>query len=954
MAKRLQFCTALLLSMSVFATGCTVDVQDPNEQGSTTDPSTTNTAPVIELKGEPVLTIPVNTAFVEPGVLAMDAEDGDITSAVYSNSMQVDTGKPGKYEIIYRVTDSANKAAEPVKRIVIVTDPVVGPEEPSVEPGEPEVLVPSIEGIKLVGFTSDKDLVELKTLVSGSVIDLSQTSIDLLNIVADSADVSNTGSVHFKLDGPVSIDRWENNAIYTMAVDTVNLSIAKSQFPVGDYALTVTPYALPDMEGQKGAVKTISFKVVDNQIVTSVPKIAAVELVSVTEGTGDYVVVTRITEGAEINLADLATRHVNVIAVSEDVSKTGSVHFSLVGPTEIDRAENVAAYALANETKHLDLTKNELAVGDYALVVTPYAGADATGEAGIPLLINFAVVGEVSAPEDPAVESPAPIAKSDSYTFYAGSDAQPGQVQPVSANDEFNGDAVYSVTKAPSHGSIDMFDMGYFTYTPDAGFSGSDSFTYQVAQAGKTSSASVVINVAAANTGDTGGSSEGFTVIKPSPDSKLIYVSSSTGSDANTCLSEAAPCKTISAGLEKMRNGYPDHLYLKRGDVWRDQRLLNLHSGRSAKEPAVITYYGTTGPRPKIENSNTSLHIFKGKMTNFSFIGLEFSAYRLDPDSPMFTGDAQANIVLLGGNENILFEDNKFSFTEIIMQKWDSGSPTNITLRRNIWTGAYYNKSSYNRDKRPSNLYADGVVGLVIEENVFDSGGWNPKVKGAGANMFNHNIYIQASTDGASLKLRNNIITRGSSHGAQLRSGGVAENNFFGRNALGLLIGYDLVPLKDGVVAHALNNVASEGHSMVKGVDPCSGVNLCTQALFGIDFGVYGKADWQAHGNIASLTSPDDAWSSMYSKLNRKGINVDNPDIKSSNNISYGWGATDEAKDKGYPDPTRTLGSYNQTLGGDKSFDAFMNVVLNRPLGTWDKRYTADAINNYIRAGFGR
>lgn len=416
MAKRLQFCTALLLSMSVFATGCTVDVQDPNEQGSTTDPSTTNTAPVIELKGEPVLTIPVNTAFVEPGVLAMDAEDGDITSAVYSNSMQVDTGKPGKYEIIYRVTDSANKAAEPVKRIVIVTDPVVGPEEPSVEPGEPEVLVPSIEGIKLVGFTSDKDLVELKTLVSGSVIDLSQTSIDLLNIVADSADVSNTGSVHFKLDGPVSIDRWENNAIYTMAVDTVNLSIAKSQFPVGDYALTVTPYALPDMEGQKGAVKTISFKVVDNQIVTSVPKIAAVDFISVSE-TGEYLPTSRLEEGAEILLSSAMSGLVNIIAVSEDANKTGSVQFTLAGPTEISRVENNPPYALANETRHLKLANEELPAGDYTLIMTPYEGTDATGEAGIPLMVNFSVAGEYDVPEESGVDAPAvaaPVAKPDS------------------------------------------------------------------------------------------------------------------------------------------------------------------------------------------------------------------------------------------------------------------------------------------------------------------------------------------------------------------------------------------------------------------------------------------------------------------------------------------------------------------------------------------------------------
>lgn len=951
MAKRLQFCTALLLSMSVFATGCTVDVQDPNEQGSTTDPSTTNTAPVIELKGEPVLTIPVNTAFVEPGVLAMDAEDGDITSAVYSNSMQVDTGKPGKYEIIYRVTDSANKAAEPVKRIVIVTDPVVGPEEPSVEPGEPEVLVPAIEAVKLVGFTGAgvREMVELSTLKDGSIIDLSQTSIDQLNVVAESADVSGTGSVHFKLSGPVGVDRWENNARYTMVVETVNFSVSKSEFPVGDYTLAITPYSLPDMGGNKGVVKTINFKVVDNQIVSNVPKIAAVDLVSVTEVKGEYVVVSRITEGVEIDLGNLTTNLVNIIAVSEDVSKTGSVQFSLDGPVEINRAENNPAYALENETIHIDLSKNGLPAGDYTLVVTPYADVDAGGEAGIPLLVNFSVVGEHAASEEPVVMQP--VAKADSYTFYAGSDAQPGQVQPVSANDEFENGAVYAITKGPSHGSVTMFDMGFFTYTPDSGFAGADSFTYQITQSGKTSSASVSVNVVA----PTVEASAGFTVIKPSADSKLIYVSSSLGSDANTCLSEAAPCKSVAAGLEKMRNGYPDHLYLKRGDVWREERLVNLHSGRSAAEPAVISYYGASGARPKLENSSPALHIFKGSMSNFSFVGIEFSAYKLDPKHSEFTGDGYANIVLLGGNQNILFEDNKFSFAEMILQNWETGSPKNITLRRNIFTGAYSSKSSYERNKRPSNLFADGVDGLLIEENVFDQGGWNPDVKGAGANMFNHNMYIQHNTNGNKLVIRNNIVTRASSHGIHGRPGGLFENNFFARNTVSLQMGYNGYPLKSGAKAQALNNVITEGTSMVKGKDACQGVNLCTSAMWGLIINEPGSGVFSVKDNILHSTFAGDTdWSSIYKSLNKVDITqLSGSNFSYDNNLVWRWKSDSDAVGS-YPAPGRTLADYNQSIGGSKDFDQFMNVVKSRQVGHWDKKYTASAINDYIRAGFGR
>jgi hypothetical protein len=447
----------------------------------------------------------------------------------------------------------------------------------------------------------------------------------------------------------------------------------------------------------------------------------------------------------------------------------------------------------------------------------------------------------------------------------------------------------------------------------------------------------------------------GFTVIKPSKDSKLIYVSNSQGNDKNSCLTEAAPCKTIAAGAKKMRSGYPDHLYLKQGDVWRDQTLNNLASGRNASEPAVVAFYGKSGKRPKIEVSSTS-HVHKNKIQYVHFIGLEISAYKMDPKNAAFTGTNGGNIMMLGAKENLLFEDNLFNHVEVVAQSWQGGIPKNLTFRRNIWTGYYYSKSSLDRNSRPSNMYMDGVDGLTIEENVFDHGGWHDSVPNAGANMFNHNIYLQHSVNGAKVVLRKNIITRASSHGAQLRAGGLAEDNFFGRNALGLLIGYSVEPLKTGVRAHAINNVASEGHSMIKGINACKGNGLCTSAVWGIEFDINGAADWQARGNIASLLSPEDKqWQTKYKSLVKKSMpGLDNPVAKSSNNISWKWESATQGTGPKYPAPDRTLADYNASLGGTKSFDAFMTVVLNRQLQTWDERYTASAINNYIRAGFGK
>lgn len=455
--------------------------------------------------------------------------------------------------------------------------------------------------------------------------------------------------------------------------------------------------------------------------------------------------------------------------------------------------------------------------------------------------------------------------------------------------------------------------------------------------------------------------SVGFTPIKPSADSRRVYVSSSTGKDTNDCASESTPCKTLLAGMKKLRQGFPDHLYLKRGDTWRDEAIMNqLPSGRSATEPLVVTSYGTTGARPKIESGsgNTSLRFQKEKVAHVHVIGLEFSAYKLVPGTPSFDGTSHADIMLLGGHSDFLFEDNKFSFIELVMQNWTSGSnagnPSNIRLRRNIWTGTYYNESSFNQDNRPSNIYASSVSGLTIEENVLDHGGWHPTVPGAGANMYNHNIYVQVTTDGSKLLLKNNIITRASSHGAQLRGGGLAEDNFFARNTVGLMLGY-WEPIPTGVRAHAFDNVISEGIPMVRGNAACTGNNLCTGALWGLEFSAMGFADWRGERNIISHVRINPESTAKYGSLSRASVHTHKDQastVQLNGNLAYKWTNNTEGVSAQYPDPERTLGSYNQSLGGANSFEAFMDVVLNRAPATWDERYTASAINKYIRAGF--
>ena len=74
--------------------------------------------PVITLKGNEEIIIHVGQTYTEPGFIAEDNYDGDITEKVEVIS-EVDNEKEGTYRIIYRVVDSSGNVAE-VERIVIV------------------------------------------------------------------------------------------------------------------------------------------------------------------------------------------------------------------------------------------------------------------------------------------------------------------------------------------------------------------------------------------------------------------------------------------------------------------------------------------------------------------------------------------------------------------------------------------------------------------------------------------------------------------------------------------------------------------------------------------------------------------------------------------------------------------------------------------------------------------
>ena len=79
--------------------------------------------PVIQLNGTEILQIIEGSLYIEPGFVAHDNMDGDITNQVLVSG-EVDSSKSGNYSLFYSVTDQAGNMSDLLKRTVIVSSSV--------------------------------------------------------------------------------------------------------------------------------------------------------------------------------------------------------------------------------------------------------------------------------------------------------------------------------------------------------------------------------------------------------------------------------------------------------------------------------------------------------------------------------------------------------------------------------------------------------------------------------------------------------------------------------------------------------------------------------------------------------------------------------------------------------------------------------------------------------------
>lgn len=122
--------------------------------------------------------------------------------------------------------------------------------------------------------------------------------------------------------------------------------------------------------------------------------------------------------------------------------------------------------------------------------------------------VSSVKVMQLSAPSSgstPTPPSPSDlVVHGDGYVTTAGHALSAAFAASVLSNDSSSSSMHASLVTGPAHGTLQMADNGTFTYTPNSGFAGIDSFVYQTTDdAGAIGSSTALISVAPVKVGAT-------------------------------------------------------------------------------------------------------------------------------------------------------------------------------------------------------------------------------------------------------------------------------------------------------------------------------------------------------------------------------------------------------------------------------------------------------------------
>lgn len=486
-----------------------------------------------------------------------------------------------------------------------------------------------------------------------------------------------------------------------------------------------------------------------------------------------------------------------------------------------------------------------------------------------------------------------------------------------------------------------------------------------------------------------------WTVFTPSPDSRVIYVSSSTGNDSNNGLSQQSPKKTLAAGYGLLRDGYPDWLLLKSGDTWNERFASWNKSGRSTNEMMRLGSYGA-GERPRLlTGASTGFEASVGSpKANLAITDVYFMA-----DGYNGSNGAPYGITVYGPWSNLLIENCRVEgyFTNVALQGAESARMSNLRVRRNVILDAH----KVGPDGHAQGLIIGHTNGGLIEGNLLDHNGWKPSV-GAMPTIFRHNVYLNPDNT-TGLTVRANIVAQGAASGLR-SSGEVCENNLLLANPVNLVVAGDVRVMRNNVTLDSRDLTSNDPRGFGASIRGANNLDFHHNIfahrfnpgyfnVAAIDIGS-NTSGLQVHDNIVYKWNPaganvgqavtfadspsgisirnnvfqqnsggrlvwDNSGLASYSLQGNKYFSTNSQPFhkNADQNFSQWVSATGESGSAytqvSMPNPDRSIATYAQSLGLAGSIEAFMAEARKQSKANWRPQFTAEVINNYIRAGMG-
>lgn len=562
-----------------------------------------------------------------------------------------------------------------------------------------------------------------------------------------------------------------------------------------------------------------------------------------------------------------------------------------------------------------------------------------------------------------------------------------GQERPINLNKWFGTGNTYSVQTQPSSNVSGSVASNVLTVEWTTSAYGEHDMVVRVTQGSSTDY--TIRFVVLDFTMDLELDEDGWTVLTPAGDSRMIYVSNA-GSDSNDGLSDSTPKLTIAAAKALVRSGYSDWIHLRRGDTFAGPFGAVPNSGRSSTERHVLTSYGT-GARPIIEcGDDIGLYGFTDK-SFWAIKGIHFYANGRDPASGDWSSASGAyGIQWLSASgdpawSHVLIEDcdiQLFSTNISIQDRDDYDGDLQVAIRRNIIRDAYATAS------HSQGLFTHGMEYCLVEENILTHNGWyndrdnggdgiqSGAVDAADATAFNHGIYFdtEGPTTGPNSAVLGNIIHESSSHGIQMRPGGYVLGNMIARCPIGILFG--------GLGEPAMHPSGITGAVNYNAIFHCKDITSSQQrgqAMF-VEYAVDStiKENVIAHKEDASTTNDwginlvSDAtnpidnlditgnvfWQHDRGYVTTQGGYVTNVTPTGNYYFDGGHSAPDYSGNFNsdvvtFADSDADVGTYNASLGGtDDAAEFIADAIAARTLGTFEYEYSADAFRAYAATSY--